>query len=406
MPNFVYKARNSSGKLINGFIDAENETSAAVNIEKLGLSPVDVSVSSSPSQGSRPSLTGGFKKVSHQELLVFTRQLSTLIATGAPLIPSLHSVVSQTNNIPFKQIIQDVLNSLESGLSFSESLAKHPNIFPSLYVSLVRVGETAGLLDKVLLRLAQLSTQEIDLRSRLRSALVYPSVLALVAFVIVNFILLGVLPQFVKIFEASQAKLPLPTRILLASSSFLKNFWWLLLLGIMLGLWWFRRYYRSTPGRYFVDSKLLRLPLFGSLTLKIIVTRFARSVAALIKSGVPVLEALTVVESTIPNVVLQGIIKDVRLAISQGQSLTEPFKASGLFPPMVIQLIDTGEHTGRLGEMFDQISDFYDPEIESTVRNLTSLLEPAMLLVMGSVVTFIALSVLLPIFNLISVIRR
>jgi len=413
MANFNYKARDAQGRLTQGLIDAEDETKAALSIEKLGLSPIDiqkkgdVSIFLSVNEGKiETSPFFWTKKVSHQELLIFTRQLSTLISTGAPLITSLENVAGQTQNLRFKQIIKNIISSLESGLSFSESLAQYSDIFGNLYVSLIKVGEAGGLLDKVLSRLAELSTQEIDLRSRIRSALVYPVVLALVAFVIVNFVLVAVLPKFVTIFEASSAKLPLPTKVLLSLSYIVRNFWWLIGLGIIFVLNSLKNYYRTSAGRYRIDSLFLRLPLFGPLTLKVMISRLSRSIAALTKSGVPVLEALTVVEETIPNVVLQKMIKDTRTAISQGQNLTEPFQASGLFPPMVIQLINTGERTGRLDQMFDQIAAFYEPEIEFTVRNLTSLLEPVMLLVMGLIVAFIALSVLLPIFNLIKVIRQ
>lgn len=413
MITFSYKARDAQGKMAQGVIDAENETKAALSIEKLGLSPVDIRVTSNARlpAGEAGSMGGGLmrfrmKKISHQELLIFTRQLSTLISTGAPLITSLENVSGQTQNLKFKQVIKDIISSLEGGLSFSESLARYPDIFGNLYVSLIKVGEAGGLLDKVLSRLAELSTQEIDMRSRIRSALVYPVVLALVAFIIVNFVLIAVLPKFVTIFEASSAKLPLPTTILLSLSYIVRHFWWVIGLGVIFGLNGLRNYYRTSAGHYHIDYLLLRLPLFGPLNLKVMISRMSRSIAALTKSGVTVLEALTVVENTLSNVVLQKMIKDTRVAISQGQSLTEPFQASGLFPPMVIQLINTGERTGRLDQMFDQIASFYEPEIEFTVRNLTSLLEPIMLLGMGLIVAFIALSVLLPIFNLISVIRK
>lgn len=403
MPTFSYKARSTSGKLEQGIIDADSETAAAREIEKLGFIPISLSLNS----GLNNSLAFlRFRGISHQELLVFTRQLSTLIGTGASLIQSLNNVLEQTQNPRFKQIVSNIIASLKNGISFSDSLAQYPRIFPNLYVSLIRVGETGGLLDKVLFRLAELSTQEINLRSRLRSAITYPVVLAVVAFLIVNFVLVGVLPKFVAIFEASQERLPLPTKALLFLSYVLRNFWWVFILGVIFSINWFRRYYRSTHGRLHVDSLMLQLPLFGPLILKIMVSRFSRSVAALTKSGIPVLEALSVVETTISNRLLRNIIQNTRSAISRGQSLTEPFRSSRLFPPMVIQLIDTGEHTGRLDEMFEQIADFYDPEIEFTMSNLTSLLEPAMLLIMGGVVAFIALSVLLPIFNLISIIRR
>jgi len=404
MASFIYKARNVQGESIHGIIDAADENKAASAIEHLGLIPIQISHNTGSYSGSFMQFR--IKRISRQELLIFTRQLSTLIATGAPLITSIQNVADQAQNPRFKQILGSIVSSLESGVSFSESLAQYPDIFGDLYVSLIKVGEAGGLLDKVLARLAELSVQEIDLRSRITSALVYPAVLASVAFIIVNFVLVAVLPKFTAIFEASSAKLPLPTRALLGLSYLARNYWWLMALAAVFILNALRNYYRTPDGRRYFDSLFLRLPLFGPLTLKVMVSRLARSIAALTKSGVPVLEALTVVETTVSNVVLQNMIKDTRAAISSGQSLTEPFKASGLFPPMVIQLINTGERTGRLDKMFDQIADFYEPEIEFTIRNLTSLLEPIMLLVMGTVVVFIALSVLLPIFNLISVIKN
>lgn len=404
MASFIYKARNVQGESIHGIIDAADENKAASAIEHLGLIPIQISHNTGSYSGSFMQFR--IKRISRQELLIFTRQLSTLVATGAPLITSIQNVADQAQNPRFKQILGNIVSSLESGVSFSESLAQYPDIFGDLYVSLIKVGEAGGLLDKVLARLAELSVQEIDLRSRITSALVYPAVLASVAFIIVNFVLVAVLPKFTAIFEASSAKLPLPTRALLGLSYLARNYWWLMVLAAVFILNALRNYYRTPDGRRYFDSLFLRLPLFGPLTLKVMVSRLARSIAALTKSGVPVLEALTVVETTVSNVVLQNMIKDTRAAISSGQSLTEPFKASGLFPPMVIQLINTGERTGRLDKMFDQIADFYEPEIEFTIRNLTSLLEPIMLLVMGTVVVFIALSVLLPIFNLISVIKK
>ncbi len=405
MPTYNYKARDADARLLEGVIEAQDEAGAAGQIERLGLSPVSIT-SNADAAGQLGNILSGLKKVSHQELLIFTREIATLISTGAPLIQSLNNVAEQTQNKKFKQVIYSVVNSLEAGMSFSEALSKYPQIFPKLYISLIRVGETGGLLDKVLTRLADISTKEISLRSRLQSALVYPFVLAGIAFVIVNFVLIGVLPKFVAIFDASQARLPLPTRLLLAMSFILRNYWWLLIIIFAFAVFWFRKYYRSSQGRLYVDTMLLRIPIFGPLTLKVMVSRMTRSIAALTKSGIPVLDALEVVQTTIPNMALQNMVSNVRTAISQGQSLTEPFKASGLFPPMVVQLINTGEKTGRLDDMFEQIASFYEPEIEYTMQNLTSLLEPVMLLVMGSVVAFIALSVLLPIFNLINIIKR
>lgn len=402
---FTYKARNKDGQVVNGLIEADNETQAANRIEQLTLSPVAITVKSGV-EYYKDVFAGSRTGISQQEIQVFTRQLATLVGTGIPLIQSLENVSNQTNNKRFKSSLMEIISLLRNGASLSVSLSRYPKIFSNLYISLVRVGETGGILDQVLKRLADLSTQEIDLRSRLRSALIYPAVLAGISFLIVNFVLIAVLPRFVTIFDASQAQLPLPTRILMLVSGFLSNYWWLLSIGTIFLIFGSYRFYHSTAGKVLVDHSVLKIPLFGPLILKVMVCQMARSIAALTKCGITVMEALTVVESTVSNVVIKKVIANVRTAISRGQNLTEPFQASGLFPPMVIQLIDTGERSGKLGEMFDEIANFYEPEIDYTVRNLTSLLEPVMLLGMGLVVAFIALSVLLPIFNLISIIRK
>ena len=405
MPTYNYKARDTGGNLVQNTLEAQNETDAAARIGEMGLVPITIAVEAASAR-IKSVFAPRLRKVSRQEMLIFTRELATLISTGIPLIQALQSVADHAANVRFAQILNEIVVSIKGGASFSAALSRYPEIFNNLYVSLVKVGEAGGLLDKVLLRLAELGTQDIDLRSRVRSVLIYPAVLALIAFVIVTFVLIGVLPKFVTVFEASQAKLPIPTQILLGTSGFLRNYWWALIIGVVVALNIFGTYYRSVKGRLKFDALILRMPLFGPLILKVMVTRFARSIAALTRSGIPILEALGVVEGTVSNMALQQVIGNVRVAISRGQSLTEPFAASGLFPPMVIQLINTGERSGKIDAMFEQIASFYEPDIEFTIRNLTSLLEPIMLLGMGLVVAFIALSVLMPIFNLISVVRR
>jgi len=277
MPTYNYKARDAAGNLVENTAEADNETAAALAIEQLGYSPVSISLRRAGTGFA--ALLDPRKRISRQETLIFTRQLATLIATGIPLIQALENTAGQAANKEFAAIIRDIIASVKGGSSLSEALARYPQIFPGLYVSLVRVGEAGGLLDEVLQRLAELSTQDIDLRSRLRSVLIYPAVLASIAFVIVNFILIGVLPKFVTIFEASQAKLPLPTQLLLGISYVLRNYWWVLAAALLFGINLFGNYYRSSKGKLKVDTLALRLPLFGPLILKVMVTRFARSIS-------------------------------------------------------------------------------------------------------------------------------
>ena len=260
-------------------------------------------------------------------------------------------------------------------------------------------------MDEVLERLASLGAQELEIRSRVQAALIYPVVLISLSLIVVSFILIAVLPNFVAIFEASQAKLPTPTRVILALSSGLRSYWYIGVGAVIFLGFWLKSYASTAEGRYRMDGYLLKLPLFGDLYLKVMVSRFSRAMAALTKTGVPFHEGLAVVETSINNTVLRKIFEDIRERINVGQGVTEAFRSSGIFPPMVIQLMSSGEKSGHMDEMFSEVAAFYEPEVEYTLRNLTSLLEPFLLLVMGSIVGFIALSVLLPIFNLIKIVK-
>ncbi|MFH0772566.1 MAG: type II secretion system F family protein [Candidatus Omnitrophota bacterium] len=404
MPKYTYRARDKSGQLITGEVESDNEQAVASNLKGLGYSIIQIAAKPKSNELMN-FFSGKLKGVSRQEIIVFTRQLATLIRTGNTLIASLDSVTEQIPNPVFKEIVKQVAQSVQGGLSFSEAAAKYPKIFDSFFVSMVRVGEAGGLLDEVLERLASLGTQELEVRTRLQSALTYPIALVLLSFVVVSFILIGVLPNFTAIFEASQAKLPIPTRIILGLSLMLKNFWYIVL-GILIALAvWAKRYASTVEGRETIDRDILKIPVFGQLYLKVMISRFSRGMAALTKSGIPFIEGLEVVEKTIPNSLIRRTFEDVRRQINVGQNVTEAFKTSGVFPPMVIQLINAGERSGKLDEMFSEIASFYEPEVEYALRNLTSLLEPFLLLLMGGIVGFIALSVLLPIFNLIKVIK-
>jgi type II secretory pathway component PulF len=405
MTLFNYRARNQQGELIAGALDMESEAGIVAHLDKLGYAVLEIK-SSSGAVSSLTSFTDRFQGLKKQEVVIFTRQLATLIRSGMPLLPSLSTICEQTTNKKFKIILEDVRQSVQAGSSLSEALAKYPGVFSELFVSMVRVGETGGIMDQVLERLAQLGTQEMEIYSRVMSAMTYPIVLVILSFLIVNFILVGVLPKFVMVFKASEAALPLPTQIVLGASWVLRRFWYLILAALVAGTLYFRRAVSSGPGKMRFHRWLLKVPVFGDLYTKIQVSRFARTLSTLTGSGVPIFQALLVVEKTITNVVIQKAVQDIRLAISAGSSLVEPFKASGLFSPMVVQMVSIGEKSGSIDKMLEEISKFYDPEIEYTIKNLTSLLEPFMLLAMGLMVAFIALSVLLPIFNLMKVFRQ
>jgi len=404
MPTYNYKARDRFGELSSGTLDCKDEAELVDNLDKLGYSVISVSSPDSKNF----SLTGffeQFQQIKKQEVIIFTRQLATLLRTGMALSPSLTTLCEQTVNKKFKQILEAVRESVQGGLSLSESLAKYPRIFSELFVSMVEVGETGGMLDKSLDRLAALGIQELDTQSRVKSALMYPIVLVVIAFLVVNFLVIGVLPKFVMVFKASQASLPLITKIVLGLSWSMRKLWLPILVALGLFGLWFKNYIKKPEGKFKFHSWLLKLPIFGPLYMKIQVSRFARTLSVLTSSGIPILQALMVVEKTLSNAVIRRAIQNIRNSITQGRPLLEQFKASGFFSPMVLQMISTGEKTGHLDQMLEEISSFYDPEIEYTVKNLTAILEPFMLLAMGLMVAFIALSVLLPIFNLIKVFR-
>ena len=405
MTVFNYRARNQQGELVVGALDMMSEASVASNLDKLGYTVLEIKPPSATAS-SLAGLTDRFQGFKKQEVIIFTRQLATLIRSGMPLLPSLSTICEQTTNKKFKIILEDVRQSVQGGSSLSEALEKYPAVFSELFVSMVRVGESGGIMDQVLDRLAVLGTQEMEITSRVMSAMTYPIVLVVLSFLIVNFILVGVLPKFVMVFKASEAALPLPTQIVLSISWVLQRFWHVILAALVAGFLYFRRAVSSGAGKISFHRWLLKVPIFGELYKKIQVSRFARTLSTLTGSGVPIFQALLVVEKTITNVVIQKAVQDIRLAISAGSSLVEPFKASGLFSPMVVQMVSIGEKSASIDKMLEEISKFYDPEIEYTIKNLTSLLEPFMLLSMGLMVAFIALSVLLPIFNLMKVFRQ
>ncbi len=406
MPTYTYRARDKQGGMFTATLEAESDLAVATNLRSLGYTVISVEESSAAEiESAWSDFWQKIKKVQQSEIIFFSRQLSSLFKSGISITAALNSIAEQTRNKILKGVINSVLKDIQSGASFSQSLAKHPDIFSDLFVSMVRVGETAGILDEVLERISQLYTQEMELKSRLKSAMIYPVILVVVATVIVGFLLIKIIPQFAVIFDIYEAKLPLSTQLLLGLSFLVRKLWIPAILATIGSIVWFKKYIKTEKGRYRFHFHLLRLPLFGQLYLKVIVSRFSRTLGALLRSGVPMLEALYVTEKTVGNSVISRIIENVRVAITEGQSLTDPLKTSGAFPSTVVQMVSAGEKSGKLDQMFIDIASFYDREVDYTIRNIVSSLEPLLLLAMGSLVAFIALSVLLPIFNLIKVFR-
>jgi type IV pilus assembly protein PilC len=405
MALFNYKVRDKLGKLTEASITAVDEAAVIRNLRQSGCAIISVEEQSEVKLKFE-EISRRFQKVGRKDVLFFVRQMATLLKAGVPLIASLNSINEQTKNPVFKSALSTISKDINAGVSLSDSLAKFPEIFDDFFVSMTKVGESAGILDSVLERLSQLLSQEVEIRSRIKSAMTYPVLLVFVAIGIITFILTAVIPKFKTIFETYDAKLPVSTTILLGASAAIQKGWPVILIAIGGLALWFKSYTKAEEGRRKFSAFILKIPIFGLFYLKVLIAQFAHTLSSLVKSGVPILEALRVTERTVTNLSVRKIIANVQVAISHGESLSDSFKKSGLFPVMVIQMISVGEKTGKLEQMMNELANFYDQEIEYAIRDMTAVLEPLLLLVMGSGVAFIALSVLMPIFNLVKVFRH
>ncbi|MBI4431427.1 MAG: type II secretion system F family protein [Candidatus Omnitrophica bacterium] len=405
MPKFRYRARDRFGSLLAGTVQADGRMVLAQNLKRLGYNVISIS-EPHPIEKAFDRFTQRIRGIPRQEVLVVTRQLGAMLGANIPILTALESCAEQTPIDKLRQILRHITDEIRAGRALSQALALYPKIFSNLFINLVQVGENTGGLDESLTRLSELGTREQQLRAKVRSAFTYPIVLLLAGIAVVVFLLVRIIPQFSQIFLSSDVPLPLPTKILLSFSGFLQTFWWLILIALLAAGFALRRLWFTETGRYYIGLFFLRLPIGGDLILKAIIASLTRSLAVLIRSGVPILQALKIVEQTMDNLVIVRVLQNVQGQITEGKKLTEPLAMSGFFPPMVIQMLSAGEDSGKLDQMLTDIADFYDIEVTTTVDNLTSLLEPVLLLMMGGVVAFIALSVLLPIFNLVKVFRK
>ena len=404
-PQFRYKARDRSGVAVTGVVQADSQKAVSISLRQLGYQVVFVEELGGLSAYTQ-KLRQRFERSSPLEVVFFTRQLAMMVRAGLPLVDAIQGSAVQTVSVPFRKSLILVVEDLKGGASFSEALAKHPRLFSNFYISMVRAGESAGILDQVLERLAAIGEEEMEMRGRIQSALVYPCLLVFMSISIVTFLMVAILPKFVGIFEEAGARLPLPTVILLGISRFLQQFWLVLPVILVLGVLGVRRYARTPKGRHRLHQWILKLPVVGPLASKTILARFSRIMGSLLKSGIQVVAALTITQEVVGNDVVRQALIHVREAVIGGSNLADPFKMSQVFPATLVQMVAVGERTGTLDEILLHLSDFYDTEVERDLRTLTSTLEPILLLGMGIVVGFIALSVLLPIFQLVKVFRK
>ena len=404
MPFYHYKAQDESGRVLQTIVEYKNEETLSANLAKMGLSVQTVRII--PDKISRfIEVIERFKSITNYDLIIFTRQLSTIVNSGVNLIEGLRGISKQTRNRKLKAVINDITGQIETGSTLSNALETYPSVFNEMFVNMIRVGETGGILDSVLERISEMAIHETEITSKIKAAMAYPLIVITMCLLVVTSLLVFVMPKFIALFEAAGADLPLPTKILLGASTVLSRGWPIFLILFSAAGWLFHSWLKSEKGRYCFDRIRLSIPLFGPLYSKILISRFTRLLAELSKSGVPLLSAMEVVGRTIDNKVLSQIINGAQKAVAQGQNLSDPLHLSGIFPPMVIQMITVGEKTGKLEEMLTEISGFYNLEVEYSLRNLTSWIEPVMIIIMGTIVGFIALSVLLPIFNLIKLFK-
>src|SRR5437868_1275128 len=395
MPSFVYVARETgSGREIRSSVEAATEQAAVSALLNRNLLVVSIQ----EKVGKKGRTSGG--RVALADLVIFTRQLATMIDAGLAMVQSLQALAEQTTNKVMRDVIKDVCTRVESGDSFSEALQKHPKDFSRLYVCMVAAGEKGGLLAEILSRLAVYLENGARLRKKVKSAMMYPTVVSVVAILITIFLLIKVVPVFGEIFKSFGATLPAPTQFLIDLSHFVQKFILLILIGGGGGVYgWF--YFIKTPaGRAFWDTYRIKLPVFGSIAHKICLARFTRTLASLVRSGVPILEVLQIVSQTVGNVVMEKAIKTAALDIERGESISGALGKHPIFPSMVIRMITAGEQTGKIDNMLERISDFLDEEIETTLSGLTALIEPILIVFLGVVVGGMVICMFLPIFKM------
>jgi type IV pilus assembly protein PilC len=395
MPSFSYIARDSvSGREIRSSVEAVTEASAVAALLNRNLLVVSIA----EKIGKKGKTAGG--KVNLQDLVIFTRQLATMIDAGLAMVQSLQALADQTDNKVMRDVIKDVTTRVEGGDSYSEALQKHPKVFSRLYFSMVGAGEKGGLLAEILARLATYLENTARLRKKVKSALMYPTAVTVVAIGITTFLLVKVVPVFASIFTDFGGKLPTPTQYLINVSNFMKNNFILIFvaLGGAIGGW---IYYIKTPaGRAFWDAKRIKLPIFGQIAHKICLARFTRTMASLVRSGVPILEVLTIVQNTVGNVVMENALKSAAVDIERGEGISAALSKHPVFPVLIIRMLSAGEQTGKIDSMLERVADFLDEEIETTLDGLTSLIEPILIVFLGVVVGGIVVCMFLPIFKL------
>ena len=401
MPVYNYKAINDKGESVKGVISAESVKIASDRLRKGGIYLSSIKETSG---SRRSSVSLPWSRVSVSELAVMTRQFSTLISSGLPLETSLVALYEQTDDQKLKGILSQVRSRVSEGSSLHAALEEHEEAFSDLYVSMVRAGEASGNLDVVLNRLADFLEKQLDLTSKIRGAMIYPAIMFVVGLGVLVFMMTFVIPKVADIFEASNKALPFITVVLIGASDFLRENFVLLLVFLAVVLFFGHRYVKTPSGKKVYDRFYLRIPVFGKMSSKVMISRFTRTLSTLLSSGIPLLESIRVSESVMGNSLYIDNIRDVRVKVAEGAAFGGCLGQIGIFPPLMVRMVSVGEEAGKMEVMLSKVADMYDTEVDGMLATLTSLLEPVMILIMGVVMGFIVFAILLPVLNLTSVI--
>jgi type IV pilus assembly protein PilC len=399
MPTFSWEGKSRSGQVMKGDMEAPNEAAVNNQLRRNGIVPSKVK-ERGKGLDINIKIPGMEPKVTTKDLVVFTRQFATMIDAGLPLVQCLDILSRQQENKTFQKMLLAVKESVESGSTFADALKKHPKAFDELYVNLVAAGEVGGILDTILNRLAAYIEKALKLKKQVKSAMTYPTTIVGIAFLVISVILIFVIPAFEKMFADFGGTLPLPTQIVINISNFIQKYVLFIIGGLFGSVFLFKKIYATEKGRIVIDDFSLKLPVFGLLIRKVAVAKFTRTLGTMISSGVPILDGLDIVAKTAGNKTVEKAIYKVKQSISEGKTIAEPLTQSGVFPPMVCQMIAVGEQAGALDTMLNKIADFYDDEVDDAVSNLTAMMEPLLMLFLGTTVGGLVIAMYLPIFKL------
>lgn len=401
MDVYVWEGRSRKGTIERGEIEAANEAAVRMHLRRQQIQAIKI-------KAKPKDILKGFslfkrRKVNEKQIVIFTRQFATMIDAGLPLVQCLEILSSQQDNPTFKEVLLKVKGDVEAGSTFGEALRKHPRVFNDLFCNLVAAGEAGGILDTILNRLAAYIEKSMNLKKKVKGAMVYPAAVLAIALIVVGALLIFVIPVFQKMFADMGGTLPAFTQLVIDLSEFMRRYFLLVGALLVIFVFAFRRFYRTEKGRAVVDDSLLRLPIFGELIKKVAIAKFTRTLGTMLSSGVPILEGLEIVARTSGNKTIEKAILKTKVSIGEGKTIAEPLGASGIFPPMVVQMISVGESTGALDSMLSKIADFFDDEVDGAVTALTSLLEPLLMVFLGGAIGGLVVAMYLPIFQMASI---